>query len=253
MSDKIAISVSNLSGGYEATKILDNLNFEIKAGSFVAIAGPNGSGKSTLLKYLIHELESKNPSILLFDKDINQMRQREIAKLISFEGQYLRYNEEFTVSQVVALGRYAYGDENSSENLVQEALKRVGILHLKDRLITQISGGEFQLAMLARTICQDTQILALDEPVNNLDPKHQMQLMNLLSELSKEGKTIICVLHDLNAILRHCTDCIIIKAGNIFAKGKTEEIITMQTIKEVYDIDIQLMENPITGKKIILF
>ena len=252
MQDK-AISVKNLSGGYTEKPILKNLNFEIKAGSFVAIAGPNGSGKSTLLKYLIHELESKNSSIMLFDKEISQMRQREIAKLISFEGQYIRCNEEFTVSEAVALGRYAYGDENSSEKLVNEALERVGILHLKDRLITRISGGEFQLAMLGRTICQNTPILALDEPVNNLDPNHQIKLLNLLSELSKEGKTILCVLHDLNAILRHCTDCIIIKDGKIFANGKTEEVITEQTIKDVYNIEIQMIENPKSGKKVILF
>ena len=252
MQDK-AISVKNLSGGYTEKPILKNLNFEIKAGSFVAIAGPNGSGKSTLLKYLIHELESKNSSIMLFDKEISQMRQREIAKLISFEGQYIRCNEEFTVSEAVALGRYAYGDENSSEKLVKEALERVGILHLKDRLITRISGGEFQLAMLGRTICQNTPILALDEPVNNLDPNHQIKLLNLLSELSKEGKTILCVLHDLNAILRHCTDCIIIKDGKIFANGKTEEVITEQTIKDVYNIEIQMIENPESGKKVILF
>lgn len=252
MQDK-AISVKNLSGGYTEKPILKNLNFEIKAGSFVAIAGPNGSGKSTLLKYLIHELGSKNTSIMLFDKEISQMRQREIAKLISFEGQYIRCNEEFTVSEAVALGRYAYGDENSSEKLVKEALERVGILHLKDRLITRISGGEFQLAMLGRTICQNTPILALDEPVNNLDPNHQIKLLNLLSELSKEGKTILCVLHDLNAILRHCTDCIIIKDGKIFANGKTEEVITEQTIKDVYNIEIQMIENPESGKKVILF
>ena len=252
MQDK-AISVKNLSGGYTEKPILKNLNFEIKAGSFVAIAGPNGSGKSTLLKYLIHELESKNSSIMLFDKEISQMRQREIAKLISFEGQYIRCNEEFTVSEAVALGRYAYGDENSSEKLVNEALERVGILHLKDKLITRISGGEFQLAMLGRTICQNTPILALDEPVNNLDPNHQIKLLNLLSELSKEGKTILCVLHDLNAILRHCTDCIIIKDGKIFANGKTEEVITEQTIKDVYNIEIQMIENPKSGKKVILF
>ena len=252
MQDK-AISVKNLSGGYTEKPILKNLNFEIKAGSFVAIAGPNGSGKSTLLKYLIHELESKNSSIMLFDKEISQMRQREIAKLISFEGQYIRCNEEFTVSEAVALGRYAYGDENSSEKLVNEALERVGILHLKDRLITRISGGEFQLAMLGRTICQNTPILALDEPVNNLDPNHQIKLLNLLSELSKEGKTILCVLHDLNAIFRHCTDCIIIKDGKIFANGKTEEVITEQTIKDVYNIEIQMIGNPKSGKKVILF
>ena len=253
MQDNTAIKVLNLSGGYDSNPILNSLNFEIKPGSFVAIAGPNGSGKSTLLKYLIHELKSKTSSIFLFEQDINNLKQKEIAKLISFEGQYIRCNEEFTVAQIVALGRYAYGDENSSETLVEQSLKRVGILHLKDKLITRISGGEFQLAMLARTLCQNTEILALDEPVNDLDPNHQMLLLDLLSQLSQEGKTILCVLHDLNAILRHCTDCIIIKDGSIFTSGKVEEIITEKTIKDVYDIDVQMIKNPTTGKKVILF
>lgn len=253
MPSKYAVSVSKLNGGYDSIKILNNLNFEIKAGSFVAIAGPNGSGKSTLLKYLIHELEAKDASIMLLDQEINKMKQREIAKLISFEGQYIRCTEEFTVAQIVALGRYSHGDENSSEELVEQALKRVGIYHLKDSLITRISGGEFQLAMLARTICQDTHILALDEPINNLDPNHQIMLLQLLSELSHEGKTIICVFHDLNAILRHCTECIIIKDGSIFASGKTSEIITVQNIKSIYGLDVQMIENPSTGKKVILF
>ncbi len=247
-----ALSVVNLTGGYGKSLILDSINFEIKKGSFVAIAGPNGSGKSTLLKYLIHELEAKGSSILLFDKEISQMRQKEIAKLISFEGQYIRCTEAFTVSQLVALGRYPHGDEFSSAPLVEKALRKVGIWHLKDRLITQISGGEFQLAMLARTICQDTGILALDEPVNNLDPNHQLLLLNLLSELAQEGKTIICVLHDLNAILRHCSQCIILKDGTIFASGETSQVITEQNIKEVYNLEVQMIENPKTGKKVIL-
>lgn len=253
MPSDSAISVSNLNGGYGSEKILKHLNMEIKKGCFLAIAGPNGSGKSTFLKYLIHQLQAQDASILLFDKDLNQMRQREIAKLISFEGQYSHFSEAFTVAETVALGRYAYGDENTSSSLVDEALKRVGILNLKNRLITQISGGEFQLVMLARTICQNTGILALDEPVNNLDPNHQLLLLNLLSELSQEGKTIICVLHDLNAILRHCTDCMLIKEGKIFASGTVQEILTVENIKKIYGIDVQMIENPVTGKKVILF
>ena len=253
MSTDTAVRVSNLSGGYETEKVLDNLNFTIKKGSFVAIAGPNGSGKSTLLKYLIHELESKNPSIFLFDNDINKMRQREIAKNIGFEGQYVRCNEAFTVAEAVALGRYAYGDENSCDLRVEMALKRVGIWHLRDRLITRISGGEFQLAMLARTICQDTDILALDEPANNLDPNHQLLLLNLLSELAQEGKTIICVLHELNAILNYCTECIIVKEGKLFASGLVAQVITKENLKTVYGIEVQMLENPATGKKIVVF
>ena len=246
-----AITIRNLNGGYADNAIIKDLSLEILKGGFTAIAGPNGAGKSTLLKYLIRELRCCDGSVTLFDTDINLMRQREIAKLISFQGQYIPKNEEFTVREVVALGRYAYGDVSASDEEVENALHLTGISHLADKLITRISGGEFQLAMLARTICQNAQILALDEPVNNLDPKHQMMLLNLLSDLSYSGKTVLCVLHDLNAILRSCSRCILMKDGQVFAHGETKEVLCKRNIREVYGIDVEILERD--GKSVILF
>lgn len=246
-----AITVRNLNGGYADNAIIKDLSLEILKGGFTAIAGPNGAGKSTLLKYLIRELGCSDGSITLFDTDINLMRQREIARLISFQGQYIPKSEEFTVREVVALGRYAYGDVSASDEEVKSALKLTGMEQLADKLITRISGGEFQLAMLARTICQNARILALDEPVNNLDPKHQMMLLNLLSTLAGSGKTVICVLHDLNAILRSCNRCILMKDGRVFAHGETKEVLSRSNIREVYGIDVEILERD--GKSVILF
>ena len=250
MADK-AITIRNLCGGYEGSNIIRNLSLEIASGGFTAIAGPNGAGKSTLLKYLIKELRCPDDSVALFDSDINSMRQKELARLISFQGQYLPKNDDFTVREAVALGRYAYGDVSNSNEEVENALRLTGIEHLGEKLITRISGGEFQLAMLARTICQNARILALDEPANNLDPKHQMMLLDLLSKLSNEGKTIVCVMHDLNAILRSCSRCILMKEGQVFAHGETSEVLTKENIKEVYDIDVEILEQ--NGKSVILF
>ena len=250
MTDR-AITIRNLNGGYADNAIINDLSLEILKGGFTAIAGPNGAGKSTLLKYLIRELRCSDGSVALFDTDINLMRQRDIAKLISFQGQYIPKNEEFMVREVVALGRYADGDVSASEEEVENALHLTGIAHLSDKLITRISGGEFQLAMLARTICQNAQILALDEPVNNLDPKHQMMLLNLLSDLAGSGKTVLCVLHDLNAILRSCTRCILMKDGRVFAHGRTKEVLCKSNIREVYGIDVEILERD--GKSVILF
>ncbi|MBR6084228.1 MAG: ABC transporter ATP-binding protein [Spirochaetales bacterium] len=246
-----AITIRNLNGGYADNPIIKNLSLEILKGGFTAIAGPNGAGKSTLLKYLIRELRCSDGSVTLFDTDINLMRQREIARLISFQGQYIPKNEEFTVREVVALGRYAYGDVSASDEEVESALKLTGMEQLADKLITRISGGEFQLAMLARTICQNARILALDEPVNNLDPKHQMMLLKLLSTLAGSGKTVICVLHDLNAILRSCSRCILMKEGRVFAHGDTREVLCRNNIREVYGIDVEILERD--GKSVILF
>ena len=250
MADK-AITIRNLCGGYEGSNIIRNLSLEIASGGFTAIAGPNGAGKSTLLKYLIKELRCPDDSVALFDSDINSMRQKELARLISFQGQYLPKNDDFTVREAVALGRYAYGDISRSEAEVENALYLTGIEHLREKLITRISGGEFQLAMLARTICQNARILALDEPANNLDPKHQTMLLDLLSKLSHEGKTVVCVMHDLNAILRSCSQCILMKEGQVFAHGETPEVLTRENIKEVYDIDVEILEQ--NGKSVILF
>ena len=246
-----AISIRNLCGGYEENRILRDLSLEIASGGFTAIAGPNGAGKSTLLRYLIRELRCDDGSVFLHGTDINTMRQKQIAKLISFQGQYIPKNDDFTVREAVALGRYAYGDISSSTEEIDNALRLTGIEHLADKLITRISGGEFQLAMLSRTICQNARILALDEPANNLDPRHQKMLLDLLSKLSGEGRTVVCVMHDLNAILRNCTRCILMKDGKVFAYGDTKAVLTKENIREVYDIDVEILEQ--SGKTVILF
>ncbi|MBO4424945.1 MAG: ABC transporter ATP-binding protein [Spirochaetales bacterium] len=246
-----AIRISGLSGGYDDNRIFNDLFLTIPQGGFIAIAGPNGAGKSTLLKHLIKELKSPDKSVFIMENDINSMRQREIAKLISFQSQYNPKGDEFTVREAVALGRFTYGDVSSSDQKVRQALEITGISHLADKYITRISGGEFQLAMLARTICQDTGILALDEPVNNLDPRHQKMLLTLLSKLATEGKTIICVLHDLNAILWNCTKCILLDKGSVFAYGETKSVLTTENIKAVYGIDAEIIEHK--GKSTIIY
>ena len=246
-----AVRISGLSGGYEDNRLFNNLSLSVAQGGFIAVAGPNGAGKSTLLKHLIRELRSPDGTVFLMERDINSMRQREIAKLISFQSQYNPKGDEFTVKEAVALGRYTYGDVNSSDAKVMSALEMTGIAHLADKYITRISGGEFQLAMLARTICQDTQMIALDEPVNNLDPRHQIALLRLLRRLADEGRTIICVLHDLNAILQNCDRCILLENGKVFAYGSTDDVLTEENIRKLYGIDAEIIHHG--GKKTIIF
>ena len=246
-----AVRISGLNGGYEDNRIFNDLTLSVSQGGFIAVAGPNGAGKSTLLKHLIKELRSPDGTVFLMENDINSMRQREIARLISFQSQYNPKGDEFTVREAVALGRFTYGDVDSSDAKVMAALGMTGISHLADKYITRISGGEFQLAMLARTICQDTQIIALDEPVNNLDPRHQIALLRLLRKLADEGRTIICVLHDLSAILQNCDRCILLESGKVFAYGNTDDVLTEENIRKLYGIDAQIIHH--NWKRIILF
>ena len=245
------IRIKDLCGGYEDNQVIKKLSLVVGKGGFTAIAGPNGAGKSTLLKYLIKELGCPDDTIFIEERDIRQIRQIEIAKLISFQGQYVPRSEDFTVREAVALGRFSYGDVDRNTEEVDRALDLCGISGLSDKYITRISGGEFQLAMLARTICQNSDILALDEPINNLDPKHQIMLLNLLRELADKGKTVLCVMHDLNAILRSCDKCILLKDGSIFSYGETKTVITEDNIKAVYGIDVQIINHQ--GKSVIVF
>ena len=246
-----AVRISGLCGGYDDNRIFNDLSLTVEKGGFIAVAGPNGAGKSTLLKHLIKELRSPDGTVFLMESDINSMRQREIARLISFQSQYNPKGDEFTVREAVALGRFTYGDVNSSDDKVTAALGMTGISHLADKFITRISGGEFQLAMLARTICQDTQIIALDEPVNNLDPRHQIALLRLLRKLADEGRTIICVLHDLNAILQNCDRCILLESGKVFACGNTDDVLTEENIRRLYGINAEIIHH--NGKRTVLF
>ena len=246
-----AVSIRNLSGGYDDNRLFDGLSLDIAQGTFTAIAGPNGAGKSTLLRHLIKELRSRDRTVFLMGSDINTMRQREIARLISFQSQYNPRGDEFTVREAVALGRFTYGDVNTSDDKVDAALRTAGIAHLADKYITRISGGEFQLAMLARTICQDTDILALDEPVNNLDPRHQKALLKLLRHLADSGRTVICVLHDLNAILWNCDRCILLQSGEVFAHGSTDDVLNEENIRSLYGIDAEIIHH--NGKRTIVF
>ncbi len=248
---RASIEINGLCGGYDENSVLKDIVLGIGSGGFTAIAGPNGAGKSTLLKYLIKELSCKDDVVHLFGRDVNSMRQRDLARLISFQGQFMPKSDEFTVREAVALGRFAYGDVSPTSAKVDEALRMTGIPHLADKLITRISGGEFQLAMLARTICQDTGILALDEPVNNLDPRHQIMLLGLLEKLAAQGRTIVCILHDLNAILQHCSSCILLKDGSVHAYGPVSEVLTVDNIRAVYGIECEMIRHG--DRSIILF
>lgn len=248
-----ALIINNLSGGYPENKLFSNLSLSIQKGSFTAIVGPNGAGKSTFLKYIIRELESSDKSVSVLGTDINCLSQKELAKIVSFVGQSGSKDYEFTVSEIVSFGRYCHEDYVCNQKTVEDSMNSAEILPLKNRLITKISGGEFQLVMLARAICQETDIILLDEPSNNLDPYHQLLMMKLLKKLSDKGKTVICVMHDLNTVMSWFTDTIILKDGSVFAYGKTEEVLIPENIKSVYGIECELISQGCGKRPLIAY
>ncbi len=235
-----SIIINLKKGGYSDKTILKEIESSIEKGKFTAIAGPNGSGKTTLLRYLIKELKTENNSVFIDNKDINRYSREELARKISFLGQYSTLDQDFSVRETVSFGRYCHKDMKSAGILVDKAIDTVGIRTIADYPVTRISGGEFQLVMLARVLCQDSDIILLDEPSNNLDPKHMLLLMDILKKETEKGKTVIAVLHDLNSILNYADNTILLKNGTIFAQGLTKKMINPENIQSVFEVNCEI-------------
>ncbi|MCG4586285.1 ABC transporter ATP-binding protein, partial [Anaerosalibacter bizertensis] len=196
-----ALEVENLNFAYRKQLVLKDISFFIEKGQFISIIGPNGSGKSTLLKNLSNLYNPESGFIKVYGKDIKKYRTKELAKNISLVPQDTTISYDFTVFDIVMMGRFPYLDRFKKENekdfkIVAEALKKTNTFHLRNRNINEISGGERQRVIIARALAQESEIIFLDEPTSHLDINHQIDLLNLLKQLNEEkGTTIILVIH----------------------------------------------------------
>ncbi|MCR5761507.1 MAG: ABC transporter ATP-binding protein [Sphaerochaetaceae bacterium] len=236
-----AIDVKDLHGGYEKTEILHGLSLSVSQGTFTAVIGPNGCGKSTLLKHIFGELAAFSGNVSIQGQSIGALKQNELARMVSFVGQKSDFAGDFTVKDIVSLGRYCHGDEASSSSVIEKSMEMVGISHLKNRTVNSLSGGEYQLAMISRALCQDTPIMLLDEITNNLDPKHEIQILKLLRNLSDSGKTIVCIMHNLNQVLSYSDNTVILKDGCVYECGKTDSVLTENNIEKVFDVTCSII------------
>lgn len=240
------ISIDNLWFKYDKDSILENININIDQGSFISIIGPNGSGKTTLLKNMVNLLTPTKGSISLFKKDIKNIKYKDLAKKVAVVHQSNNIGFNFSVEDVVMMGRFPYLKRFQSETskdyeIVEKAMKNTGIFDLKDRSILNISGGEMQRVMIARALVQEPEILVLDEPISNLDLKYQVGILNICKELNKKDNlTVICILHDINLASRYSDNIILLKDGKIHSIDSPKNVITKKNIKEVYDIDVEV-------------
>lgn len=219
--------------------ILKSVDIDVKNKEFVGIIGPNGSGKSTFLKCLYRNLKPTSGVIKLDDIDLSNITVKESAKKIAVVAQHNYYNFDFSVLDIVLMGRSPHKkimerDSKDDYEIVENVLKKVDMIEYKDRNFSSLSGGEQQRIILARALAQDTECLILDEPTNHLDIKYQLQLMNILKSLEIE---VIAAIHDLNIALMYCDKIYVLKDGNIIAYGNPNEILTRELIKEVYEVD----------------
>lgn len=247
-----ALEVKNLKFGYTGDLILKDISFNIKKGKFISIIGPNGSGKSTLLKNLNRIYTPNEGKVVLESVDINRIKTKELAKKIALVPQNTTIDYEFTVGEIVLMGRHPYKkrfqreDDNDYE-IVKEALELTNTFHLKDRIITEISGGERQRVIIAKALAQNPSIILLDEPTSHLDINHQMEILSLLRKLNKEkGTTIVVVIHDINLASRYSDEVIMLNEGKIIGIGSPEKVITKENIEFAYNLKVVIEKNKYT-------
>lgn len=248
-----ALEINNLEFGYGNSLVLKGISFDVKDGEFLSIIGPNGSGKSTLLKTLNKLYDIKNGSILIQGKDIQSYKSREMAKKVALVPQDTSLDYDFTVEEVVMMGRHPYKgrfeiEDGEDLSIVYEAMEMTNTLKLKDRIITEISGGERQRVFIAKALAQKPSIILLDEPTSHLDINHQMDILNLLKTLNEErGMTIVLVIHDINLAARYSDEIILLNQGVIQGKGKPEDVITTENVEMAYNLKVAIEKNKYTN------
>ena len=233
--------------------ILKGVSLEAGQRELVGIIGPNGSGKSTLLKCIYRVLEPTGGAVYLDGRPLRDHTYRESARKIAVVAQHNYYNFEFSVRDVVLMGRAPHKralDRDTAEDyrIVAESLETVGMGGFADRAFSTLSGGEQQRVILARALAQQTPCLILDEPTNHLDIKYQLQLMDVVRGLDR---TVIAAVHDLNIAAMYCDRLYAVKNGAIAGEGTPEEVLTADFIREIYEVEAQVLE--VDGRLHILF
>jgi iron complex transport system ATP-binding protein len=238
------VKVEDLSCGYGKERVLKDISFEVERGRFVGFIGPNGSGKTTMIRAISGLLPPQKGAILLDGKAVSRKRLGDLAKKMAVVTQAPEATPPFSVEEFVLLGRVPHWsrfqllETKRDMEMAETAMELTGISHLRGRWMGKLSGGERQLAGLARALAQKPSLLLLDEPTAHLDIGHQVQIMRLLKELNTEGLTIVAVLHDLNLASLYCQRLILLNKGRLRRVGSPKEVLTEEIINEVYETSI---------------
>ncbi len=240
------IQVQALTKFYGKKQVVKEVSTTIQRGKITSFIGPNGAGKSTLLSMVSKLMDADSGEVLVDATAAKKMKSNDFAKKVSILKQSNYMNVRLTVRELVSFGRFPYSKgrlTTEDEQFVDQAIEYMGLQELEDDYLDELSGGQRQRAFIAMVIAQDTEYILLDEPLNNLDMKHSVQIMKILRRLVNElGKTVVIVLHDINFASVYSDYIIAMKNGEVVREGPTETIIESAALKEIYDMDIPIQQ-----------
>jgi len=258
------LQATNITYSIGSKTILNRVSLQAKAGEILVIAGPNGAGKSTLLKTLSEKTKLEIGNVTINDKNVMQYAPKELARTRAVLSQSFSTGLPFQVEDVIMMGRYPHFNEYPNEidtTIVQEIIKELDIEHLATRTYATLSGGEQQRVQLGRVLAQiwkeetdsaGTKYLFLDEPVSSLDLYHQQTVLQMASRLAQSGYCIIAVLHDLNLISQFADHVLLLCQGHVEAYGSAAYVFTKERIKNVYGLDVHLIQDPVSEQLLIV-
>ncbi|MER2261515.1 MAG: ATP-binding cassette domain-containing protein [Psychrobacillus sp.] len=236
------IEIKELSKSFGKKPVVENVTLKIQPKAITSFIGPNGAGKSTLLSMVSRLLDADTGEVFLDQTDVRKMKSNNFAKRVAILKQSNHLNIRLTVRELVSFGRYPYskGRLNAEdEKLIDQALEYMNLTDMQDSFLDELSGGQKQRAFISMVIAQDTEYILLDEPLNNLDMKHSVQIMKILRKLVDDlGKTVVIVLHDINFASVYSDRIVALKDGRLVKDGPTHEIINSESLRDVYDMDI---------------
>ncbi|OUS76416.1 iron ABC transporter ATP-binding protein [Paenibacillus sp. MY03] len=240
------IEIKGLTKLFGKKPVVEDVSITIEPGTITSFIGPNGAGKSTLLSMVSRLLDADTGEVLLDRNNVKKWNSSEFAKRVSILKQANHINVRLTVRELVAFGRYPYSKgrlTSADEKFVDQAIAYMNLGEMQDKFLDELSGGQKQRAFIAMVIAQDTEYILLDEPLNNLDMKHSVQIMKILRNLVDElGKTVIIVLHDINFASVYSDRIVALKNGRLVKDGPTHEIIKTDSLRDIFDMDIPIQD-----------
>lgn len=249
------IEVRGIVKKYGDNPVVDNVSVNIEKGKITSFIGPNGAGKSTLLSMISRIMKKDEGEVIIDGRELEKWDTKELAKKIAILKQSNNINVRLTIKEIVSFGRYPHCEGRLTKEdtkYVDEAIEYMQLKDIEDRYLDELSGGQRQRAYIAMVIAQNTEYVLLDEPLNNLDMKHSVQMMKVLRGLVDDlGKTVVIVMHDINFASVYSDKIVILKDGKIVKDDITDAIISKDVLEDVYEIDFHIKN--INGNNICVY